>query len=54
VAEQFNAVATSAKALQFALARLSRGRSVDLHGPFEEMSRAYQSAMAGLEARYGD
>ncbi|HVB92663.1 MAG TPA: DUF1839 family protein [Acidimicrobiales bacterium] len=53
VAGQFRAVATAAKALQFALARLSRGRTVDLHGTFEEMSRAYELAMAGLEAHYG-
>ncbi|MGD0748793.1 MAG: DUF1839 family protein [Acidimicrobiales bacterium] len=54
VAEAFRTVATTAKALQFSLARRSRGRTVDLHGPFEEMSRAYRSAMDGLVARYGD
>ncbi len=47
-------VATTAKALQFGLARRSRGRTVDLHGSFEEMSAAYRMAMDGLVARYGD
>ena len=46
-------MAVTAKALQFSLARLSRGRSVDLHGPLTEMGRAYKAAMDGLVARYG-
>jgi Domain of unknown function (DUF1839) len=54
VAEAFRTVATTAKALQFSLARASRGRNVDLHSPFEEMGRAYRTAMDGLVARYGD
>jgi hypothetical protein len=54
VADDFRTVATTAKALQFSLARRSRGRTVDLHGSFEEMSRAYRAAMSGLAARYGD
>ncbi len=53
VADAFRSVATSAKALQFSLARRSRGRSVDVHGSFEEMSRAYRTAMQGLVDRYG-
>jgi hypothetical protein len=52
-AEAFRTVAVTAKALQFSLARLSRGRSVDLHGPLTEMGRAYKAAMDGLVARYG-
>jgi hypothetical protein len=51
-AEAFRTVAVTAKALQFSLARQSRGRSVDLHGPLTEMSRAYKKAMDGLVARY--
>jgi hypothetical protein len=46
-------VAVTAKALQFSLARQSRGRTVDLHGPLTEMGRAYKLAMDGLVARYG-
>jgi hypothetical protein len=54
IAEGFRTVATTAKALQFSLARASRGRNVDLHGPFEEMGRAYRTAMGGLVSRYSD
>jgi len=52
VAESFRTVATVAKALQFALARASRGRNVDLKGSFDELGRAYGTAMDGLAARY--
>ena len=54
VAEAFRTLAVTAKALQFSLARRSHGRSVDLHASFEEMGRAYRTAMDGLVARYGD
>jgi hypothetical protein len=53
VAEAFRTVAVAAKALQFSLARQSRGRAVDLHSPLAEMGRAYKTAMDGLVARYG-
>lgn len=53
VAEAFRAVATAAKALQFALARASRGRTVDFDVPFTELSQAYRIAMDGLATRYG-
>jgi hypothetical protein len=53
VAEALTTVATTAKALQFSLARRSRGRAVDVHGSFEEMSRSYRTAMDGLVAHYG-
>ena len=52
-AEAFRTAATAAKALQFALARASRGRKVDLKPSFDELSQAYRSAMDGLESRYG-
>jgi hypothetical protein len=52
VAEAFRTVAVTAKALQFSLARQSRGRTVDLHSPLAEMGRAYKTAMDGLVARY--
>jgi hypothetical protein len=53
VSDSFRTVADSAKALQFSLARASRGRKVDLDGLFGEMSRAYRTAMDGLVSRYG-
>jgi hypothetical protein len=52
-AEAFRTVATTAKALQFALSRASRGRKVDLKPSFDELSHAYQTAMDGLVGRYG-
>ena len=52
VADAFRRVATAAKALQFNLARRSRGRTVDLRGSFGEMSEAYHCAMDGLVVRY--
>ena len=52
VADAFRRVATAAKALQFNLARRSRGRTVDLRGSFGEMSEAYHCAMDGLVIRY--
>ncbi len=53
VADAFRLVANTAKALQFSLARRSRGRTVDLRGSFDVMSKAYRAATEGLVARYG-
>jgi hypothetical protein len=53
VADSFRTVASSAKALQFSLARASRGRKVDLDGLFGEMSGAFRAAIDGLVRRYG-
>jgi hypothetical protein len=53
VADSFRSVATSAKALQFSLARASRGRKVDLDGLFDDMGQAYRTAMDGFVGRYG-
>ena len=53
-AEAFRTAATAAKALQFALARASRGRKVDLKPSFDELSQASRSTMDGLEGRYGN
>lgn len=53
VADAYRTVATAAKALQFALARASRGRTVDFDALFGELSQAYQTAVGGLVARYG-
>jgi hypothetical protein len=47
------AVADGAKSLQFALARVVRGRVVDLDGLFDGMAGHWESAMDVLGARYG-
>jgi len=52
VAERLRAVATGAKALQFALARVVRGRQVDLEGPLGEMEVNWEEAIASLSERY--
>lgn len=54
VAEELRSVAEGAKGLQFALARVVRGKDVDLHAPFEQMGRSWEAAMGGLDRRYGD
>jgi hypothetical protein len=51
--EAFGAIASTAKGLQFSLARAARGRKVDLAGPFDEMEQAWDGAMDVLVARYG-
>ncbi len=52
-ADAFRDVAEGAKALQFSLARVVRGRSVDLADVLEGMSRRWADAMAVLDGRYG-
>jgi hypothetical protein len=52
-ATAFRSIAESAKALQFALARVARGRHVDVVASFDDMERAWESAMATLVERYG-
>jgi hypothetical protein len=52
VAEQLRSVATSAKSLQFGLARAVRGRDVDLGTPFATMERDWEDAIGALAARY--
>jgi hypothetical protein len=52
-ATAFRAIAASAKGLQFALARVARGRRVDVAGVFDEMEQAWDTAMATLAERYG-
>jgi len=53
-AAHFHSVAESAKALQFALARVARGRRVELEAPLDEMGRAWEAAMRTLVERYGE
>jgi Domain of unknown function (DUF1839) len=47
-AAEFTSVASSAKALQFKLARLAAGRTTDLSATCEELQRAWDSAFAKL------
>ena len=53
-AESFAALAAGAKALQFALARVVRGRQVDLAPILASMERHWSDAVATLLTRYGD
>lgn len=53
VAERFRAVSDGAKALQFGLARVLRGRQPDLDGPLDEMAKAWEDGMEALVGRYG-
>jgi hypothetical protein len=53
-ADAFAELAAGAKALQFALARVVRGRRVDVAPVLESMERHWAEAMATLVARYGD
>ena len=52
-AEAFGDLASGAKSLQFALARVVRGRTVDVAAVLEPMARSWEAAMAVLEHRYG-
>ena len=52
-ADSFRAVAEGAKALQFALARVVRGRKIDLRSIVEPMARHWSEAMDALVERYG-
>ncbi|MCU1463955.1 MAG: hypothetical protein JWO37_4030 [Acidimicrobiales bacterium] len=54
VAERFRAMAGTAKALQFGLARRARGRGYDAKEPVRQMAADLEAAMAGLVVRYGD
>ena len=53
-AGSFTELAAGAKALQFTLARVVRGRQVDLAPILASMERHWSDAMATLLARYGD
>lgn len=53
VADQLRAVASSAKSLQFALARVVRKRTADVEGPFGAMEASWESAIHRLTDRYG-
>ena len=53
-ATHWRSVAVSAKALQFALARVARGRRVDLEASLDEMERGWEAAMRILVERYGE
>ncbi len=53
VAAAMRRIAEQVKALEFLLARLLRGRTVDLDGPFASLAEDWESAMSALVARYG-
>jgi len=52
-AEDLRAVAEGAKALQFALARVARGRQADLESILSPMAERWERALGTLECRYG-
>ena len=52
-AEDLRAVAEGAKALQFALARVARGRRADLDSILSPMAERWERALSTLECRYG-
>jgi hypothetical protein len=52
-AEDLRQLSSRAKALQFALARVVRGREVDITAILSAMERHWSDAMATLAARYG-
>lgn len=49
----FRSIAATTKGIEFALARVARGRRVDLVAPFADMERAWDTAMDVLVDRYG-
>jgi len=49
----FETIASTAKGLEFSLARAARGRTVDLAPAFEKMEQAWETAMDTLVERYG-
>jgi hypothetical protein len=49
-AESFRAVASGAKTIQFQLARLVRGRSVDIEGPLDRLAELWSTAMGDVIA----
>jgi hypothetical protein len=49
----FGAIASTAKGLQFSLARAARGRKVDLGPAFDEMEASWDTAMETMLDRYG-
>jgi Domain of unknown function (DUF1839) len=52
VVEHFETIAMGCKALEFAVARVVRGRTTDIEGPFGHMEDAWESAMSLLNRRY--
>jgi hypothetical protein len=50
--DHLRTISNAAKSLEFTLARVVRGRSVDVGDPLEEMERAWDAAMGILVDRY--
>jgi hypothetical protein len=53
IADRLNAVANDAKALELMLARVARGRAVDITAVIEAMAGAWGDALGELDERYG-
>jgi Domain of unknown function (DUF1839) len=53
-AENYRRISSLCKSVQFALARVARGRKVDLDGAFERMAQAWQEATDIMVTRYLD
>jgi Domain of unknown function (DUF1839) len=51
-AESYRQISSLCKSVQFALARVARGRKVELDGAFERMAVAWQQASDTMVARY--
>jgi hypothetical protein len=51
-ADCYREISSTAKGLQFALARVARGKKVDLAGPFERMADSWHKAVTLLVKRY--
>jgi hypothetical protein len=51
-ADRYREISATAKSLQFALARVARGKKIDLEGPFDRMAEAWKEAMDSLVDRY--
>ncbi len=49
----FIEVSTTAKSMQFKMARAAAGRSVDFDPMFDQLEAAWQNAFVGLESNYG-
>ena len=51
-ADCYREISATAKSLQFALARVARGKKVTWNGPFERMADSWQQAVTLLVERY--
>jgi hypothetical protein len=54
VAGALRSISEASKALEFRLARAVAGRRVDVEGTLDAMAAAWDTAMSGLQERYGE